>query len=216
MIYLISDPHGGESMPGLERYLKMCTDDDLLIILGDLGIRFEDTEENRKFTEWFLSLNKQIALVEGNHENHGFINSFPDDTWCGAPVHRLSDTVVHLKRGNIYNIGGKTFFVMGGCKSSAKWKQMGLWFDGEEPDEAELSLAYQNLKACGNQVDYILTHKYVDYRQTQELAPLTLEGLTKYIDENVTFVHWYSGHWHKTKKLDGSHTVVYDEPIKIV
>ena len=131
MIYLISDPHGGENMRGLERYLEVCTDSDLLIILGDLGVRFEDTEENRQFTEWFLSLDKPIAVVEGNHENHPFINAFPEDTWCGGEVHRLSDTIVHLKRGNIYTIGEKTFFVMGGCKSSAKWKEMGLWFDGE-------------------------------------------------------------------------------------
>ena len=120
MIYLISDPHGGESMDGLKRFLEKATDSDLLIILGDLGICFEETEENRRFTEWFLSLDKHIAVVEGNHENHAYINSFPSDTWCGGKVHRLSDTIVHLQRGNVYHIEGKLFFVMGGCKSSAK------------------------------------------------------------------------------------------------
>lgn len=217
MIYLISDPHGGESMKGLLRYLEICTDSDLLIILGDLGVRFEDTEENRSFTEWFLSLDKHIAVVEGNHENHMFINSFPNDTWCGGKVHRLSDSIVHLKRGNIYHIEGKTFFVMGGCKSSAKWKEMGLWFDGEEPTEAELSLAYSNLSKYNNKVDYVLTHKYVNYKETEnnKYPPLSLEGITKYIDENVAFSHWYSGHWHINKIIDGEHTIVYDEPIPI-
>ena len=84
MIYLISDPHGGEVMRGLERYLEVCTDSDLLIILGDLGIRFENTEQNRQFTEWFLSLDKHIAVVEGNHENHAFLNSFP--SWILSPI----------------------------------------------------------------------------------------------------------------------------------
>ena len=218
MIYLISDPHGGESMKGLLQYLEVCQDSDLLIILGDLGVRFEDTEENKRFTEWFLSLDKQIAVVEGNHENHSFINSFPSDTWCGGEVHRLSDSIVHLKRGNIYEIDGKTFFVMGGCKSSAKWKEMGLWFEGEEPTEEELSLAYDNLSKYNNKVDYVLTHKYVNYKEAEKdkYPSLSLEGLTKYIDENVTFLHWYSGHWHINKIIDDAHTIVYDEPIPIL
>lgn len=217
MIYLISDPHGGESMKGLLQYLEISTDADLLIILGDLGVRFEETDENRDFTEWFLSLDKQIAVVEGNHENHPFINSFPRDIWCGGEVHRLSDSIVHLKRGTIYEIDGKTFFVMGGCKSSAKWKEMGLWFEGEEPTEEELSLAYDNLSKYNNKVDYVLTHKYVNYKEAEKdkYPSLSLEGLTKYIDENVTFSHWYSGHWHINKIIDGVHTIVYDEPIPI-
>ena len=213
MIYLISDPHG-VSRIGIERYLEVCTESDLLIILGDLGLNFQDTEENREFTQWFLSLDKPIALVEGNHENHAFLNSFPEDVWCGGAVHRLSDTIVRLRRGNVYNINGKTFFVMGGCKSSAKWKEMGLWYEGEEPTEEELSLAYDNLKKYNNAVDYVLTHKYNDYKKKEdkEYPPLTLEGLSIFIDANVQYKHWYSGHWHRNKSIDELHTVVYDEP----
>lgn len=215
MIYLISDCHGGENILGIERYLELCTDSDLLIILGDVGLSFGNTEENQYFTNWFLSLNKPIAFIDGNHENHSFIDSFPSDIWCGGDVHRLSDTIVHLKRGNIYTIGGKTFFVMGGCKSSAKWKEMGLWYEGEEPTSAELSLAYKNLNKINNNVDYVLTHKYADCRN-DEFDTLTLEELTRHIDKNVTFKHWYSGHWHYTKFIDNRHTVVYDKPIKIL
>lgn len=215
MIYLISDCHGGENISGIERYLELCTDSDLLIILGDIGLRFGPTEENKRFTNWFLSLNKPIAFIDGNHENHSFINSFSSEIWCGGDVHRLSDTIVHLKRGNIYTIGGKTFFVMGGCKSSSKWKEMGLWYEGEEPTSDELLLAYKNLNEVNNNVDYVLTHKYTDCGN-EELEAMTLEGLTSHIDKNVTFRHWYSGHWHYTKFVDSRHTIVYDEPIKIL
>ena len=218
MIYLISDPHGGESIKGLERFLEIGTDSDLLLILGDLGLKFEKTKENQAFTEWFLGLDKHIAIVEGNHENHEYMNSFPNDIWCGGEVSRMSDTIVRLKRGNIYNIEGNTFFVMGGCKSSAKWKEMGLWFDGEEPTEEELKLAYDNLEKNRKRVDYVLTHKYVDYRKEDagKFPMLSLEGLTKYIDENVSFKHWYSGHWHINKVIDEKHTIVYDEPLQIL
>lgn len=218
MIYLISDPHGGENVKGIERYLEMCTDSDLLIILGDLGLTFGDTEENRLFTEWFLSLDKPMALVEGNHENHAFINSFPTDTWCGGEVHRLSNTLVHLKRGNIYTINGNTFFVMGGCESSPRWKEIGLWYDGENPTTDEVKHGYENLKKHNNTVDYVLTHRYNNHKAAppDQFPALTLDGLIKYIDESVVFKHWYSGHWHATRYIDDCHTWVYDEPIKVL
>ena len=217
MIYLISDPHGGESMEGIKGYLERCKDDDLLIILGDLGLNFQKTEENRRFTEWFLSLNRQIAIVEGNHENHAYIQSFPEEEWQGGMVHRLTDTIVHLQRGNVYTIAGKTFFVMGGCRSSAKWKEMGLWYPGEEPTEEELELAYSNLQKQGNWVDYVLTHKYGNYRGERgaEYPHCSLEGLIRYIDENVVFEHWYAGHSHINKVIDESHQIVYDEPVVV-
>ena len=144
------------------------------------------------------------------------INSFDEDDYCGGKINRISSKIIHLQRGNIYEIEGKTFFVMGGCKSSAKWKEKGLYYDGEEPSNRELCLAYENLKKYENKVDYILTHKYVNYSNSDEYSRMSLEGLTKYLDECVTFKHWYSGHWHGTKYLDDKHTVVYDEPIAIL
>ena len=214
MIYLISDCHGGENTAGIEQYLQNSAESDLLIILGDVGLNFGSSEKNRAFTKWFLSLDRSIAFIDGNHENHAFLSSFPDDIWCGGEVHRLSDRIVHLKRGNIYTIGDKTFFVMGGCKSSEKWKEMGLWYEGEEPTPEELSTAYENLNKFDNKVDYVLTHKYECQKSKSEA--LTLEGLMEYIDKNIAFGHWYSGHWHRTEFIDDSHTVAYDEPIKIL
>jgi predicted phosphodiesterase len=208
MIYLISDLHGGEKISGLKDYIANYIDGDLLIILGDVGIKFEDTLENQKFTEYFLSIDKPIAFIEGNHENHAYLNSFPEEEWCGGKINRISKNIVRLKRGNVYQILGKTFFTMGGCKSSAKWKEMGLWHDGEEPTREELALAYENLKAHGNKVDYVLTHKY--YPDMASDDPLTLEGLKEYIDSNVDFKRWYSGHWHRETTFSDRHIVVYE------
>ena len=213
MIYFLSDFHG-ERFDALEEYAKNYKDGDLLIVLGDVGLRFENTEENRIFTEYFLSIDKPIAIVEGNHENHAYLNSFPEEFWHGGKVNRLSKNIVRLCRGNIFEIDGKSFFVMGGCKSSAKWKEMGLWFEGENPSEAEVSLAYENLKKRGNRVDYILTHKYSPEMHSDN--PLTLEGLVNFIENNVSFSHWYAGHWHTERFYDDRHTIVYNRlyPLK--
>ena len=59
MIYFLSDQHGGECIGELTKYLEEATDSDLLIILGDVGIKFRDNEENRAFDELLLSANKR-------------------------------------------------------------------------------------------------------------------------------------------------------------
>ena len=209
MIYLISDLHGEETR-GLRAYLEAYNEGDLLIILGDVGLKFEENEKNLKFTENFLKIDKPVAIVEGNHENHAYLNSFPEEEWCGGRINRLTPCIIRLKRGHIFDIEGKSFFVMGGCKSSAKWKDMGLWFDGEMPSCEEIATARKNLSKVGSHVDYVLTHKY---SPEMDGAPDTLEGLVKYIDENVSFNHWYAGHWHMKKCYDEKHTIVYDDPV---
>lgn len=98
------------------------------------------------------------------------------------------------------------------CESSPKWKEMGLWYPGEEPTENEISFAYENLKKYNNKVDYILTHKYPQSYES-ECHDYSFEGLIKYIDRNVSFKNWYSGHWHQNIIIDDMHTVVYDKPL---
>ena len=213
MIYFISDPHGGECMAGFEKYFKLYQPGDLLIILGDLGLYFGGSEENLRFTEWFLSLEIPILIVDGNHENFARLNAFPLETRFGNTVNRLGKSIFRLQRGRIYEIEGKSFFVMGGCKSSAKWAKMGLWYEGEEPSGEEISRAYASLTEQGNEVDYILTHKYEP--SETERDPRTLEGLRNYIDAEVSFRHWYAGHWHRKIEVDEKHTVVFDEPLAL-
>lgn len=217
MFCLISDPHGGESTAGLEKALALAKESDLIIILGDLELNFRDTEQNRRFTEYFMSLKANIAIVDGNHDNYPYLYSFPKEQWNGGTVHRMTEHIVYLTRGSIYKINEKSFFVMGGSKSSAKWKEMGLWYPEELPSEEELALGYKNLEAHKNKVDYILTHRY-DTKKTRDTAnpePMSLLGLIDYIDKNVEFTHWYMGHGHKNKCIDGRHTMVYDEPLML-
>lgn len=213
MIYLLSDFHGGKDTRGLEAYLRCSTDDDLLLVLGDVGLNFGNTPENQKFTADFLSLDRNIAFLDGNHENFDYLSSLPQDKWCGGMVHRLTDRIVHLQRGNLYTIQGHSFFVMGGCKSTLKWQQNGPWYPQEVPDSREIAFAYETLRKCGSQVDYVLTHKY---RPAHDAEEPEFQKLLDYIETNVSFRHWYAGHWHRTDFIDPRHTIVYDEPIPLL
>lgn len=214
MIWLLSDLHGGENIRGFQEYLETAGEDDLLILLGDIGLKFAETEENRCFDELLLSAKKNIAFLDGNHENFPYLKTFPEEMWNGGKVHRISGHVVHLMRGNVYTIEGKTFFVFGGCKSSPKWKTMGLWYPGEEPEPEELALAHKNLAAHHNRVDYILTHKYEESPPKGTVCP-DLRELILWLEANVSYTHWYCGHWHRNYHMDDTHTVVFDPAMPI-
>ncbi len=211
MIYFLSDLHAVMDFAALKKYLHSASENDLLIILGDIGLEFENTLQNNKFNSEFLSANKKIAFLDGNHENFNYLNSFPQEKWNGGIVGRLTENIVHLKRGNIYNIDGKSFFVFGGCKSSPKWKEMGLWYPEEEPSDRELSLAYENLKRCNYKVDYVLTHRYDKFTKDDKL-----QELIDFIDDNVSFDKWFSGHWHENNIIDEKHLVVYDKLTSLI
>ena len=208
MIYFLSDQHGGERTGELTKYLDEAGDSDLLIVLGDIGLKFRDTEENRAFDDLILSSKKKIAFIDGNHENFDFLETFPMGERYGAPVRILSENVVWLQRGYIYEIEGKSFFAFGGCKSGAKWKSLGLCWPQEEPTKDQLVRAYANLKAHGNKVDYILTHKLENGTGSTENAEL--RRLCDYIKENVDYKMWYAGHWHKYKKGGDKLLFIYD------
>ena len=214
MIYFISDIHGEFDFKGLKKYLDIATPNDLLIILGDVGLNFDATKENREFTEKFLKIKRKVAFIEGNHENFEFLDSFPIEEWQGGVVNRLTENIVRLRRGNVYNIGGYKFFTFGGCKSSPKWKQMGLWYDGEEPTKSECDFAIKRLENIGNKVDFILTHKY-ELEESGNTGCELLFSLCKYLDENIAYKKWLSGHWHTIDKHDEKHLYIYNELLPI-
>ena len=210
MIYLLSDLHCGENIKGFFEFLEKSNPEDTLILLGDIGLRFEDTEQCREFEQYFLSANRQVAFIDGNHENFDFLETFPVESWNGGMVHRLSENVVHLMRGEIFKIDGKSFFAFGGCISSAKWKDLGQWYPQERATEEELSRAYENLKNYNYKVDYILTHKTEFHGVRGTNYPEYLE-INKFLFDKVEYKCWYAGHWHESRVIDEKHILVYDE-----
>lgn len=215
MIYLTSDLHGGDNMKGLNEFLSVCTDDDWLFILGDTEICFTDWDKHIKYSEYMKSLKCNIAFIDGNHENFDYLYSLPEEDWHGGRVHRVSDRIIHLMRGYIFEVEGKSFLTMGGCISSVKWQKINLWWPQEDPTVEEITRAYKNLERYNNCVDYVLTHKYRKDGYDPNADPMTLDGFINYIESNTTYKHYYAGHWHKDIILDDKHTIVYEHLIAI-
>ena len=208
----------------------ILTENDYLIILGDFGGVWYYPESRFYKQDAYLQkwLSKQpwtTLFVDGNHENHDFLNQYPIEEWNGGNVHHIvKDKIIHLMRGQIFNIDGQTIFTMGGAQShDMEIRQEWInWWRAELPSFQEYETAINNLEKNNWKVDYVLTHccgisnaKEILQNQynvaNESLLEAFFEGLTK----NLTYDRWYCGHYHMNKNISNNTTVLYHKIIPL-
>ncbi len=208
MIYVTGDTHGEKArfmelnMKGEESF----TTEDYLIVCGDFGYIFLNNEKENAFLDKLQEKPYTICFVDGNHENFPAIYSYPIEEWRGGKIHRIRRNVVHLMRGQVFEICGKKIFTMGGAYSVDRaLRQIGFSYWKEElPTNEEYEEAIANLKKHGNEVDYILTHTapkdvirmmgfFPDYHDAE------LTGFFEYLALEIEFKKWFFGHLHEDK-----------------
>ena len=213
MIYVTGDCHGN-----FRRFQSDCfpeqanmTKDDTVIITGDCGgVWFGDSRDDETL-DWLERLPFTLVFVCGNHENYDALARYPVAEWRGGKVHRVRPHVLHLMRGQIFELEGYRFFTMGGAKSHdiedgilepdapdferrlmtlqrkprARYRINHIsWWAQELPSDEEYDEARQSLDAVGWQVDYIITHCAPTSIQNDLLGPLSKpDALTDFLEE---------------------------------
>ena len=112
MIYITGDTHGDISR-FQDKRLKKLGADDIIIVCGDFGFLWHGGSEERKKLKALAKKKYTIAFVDGAHENFGRLEALPVETWNGGTVHKIAPNIIHLMRGQYYNIQGKTEQVVG-------------------------------------------------------------------------------------------------------
>ena len=229
MIYLTGDTHG---QLDLEKFTvakwaeqTKLNKDDYLIILGDAAIRWYDTKPDgslcaadQELVDFYNTMPWTTLFIDGNHENHHALAEYPITEWNGGKVHKISDSIYHLMRGQVFEIDGKTFFTMGGATSMDRYarKENISWWEEEMPSKEELEEGISNLEKHNMEVDYVLTHCC-----GSSLIPILLpfggdsDTLTNYFDHlefnfGLKFKHWYFGHYHRDRQIDDKYTCLYN------
>lgn len=220
MIYVTGDTHRNVNKAKLLNFnYSGLTKSDYIIICGDFGfIWFGDSDQ--PFLDWLEELPCSILFCDGNHDNHPLINSYPVLEWNGGKVHQIRPHVLHLMRGEIYNIDNQKFFVFGGGESIDKMyrKEGESWWPEELPTKEECEYALDNLEKNNWKVDYVITHSAPDnilYRINPSYGHDILTNLLFVIDKQLEFKHWYFGHYHIDKQIDDQHTAVFEGVIKL-
>ena len=146
MIYITGDIHGRVDISKLNsknfKEGKTLTKDDYVIICGDFGLvwglGFE--KEDHYFQKWLNEKPWTTLFIDGNHENFDLLNSYKKEQWHGGYVHKISDSIIHLMRGEIYNIDNLRVFTFGGGAShDIKYREEGkTWWKEELPSVEEM------------------------------------------------------------------------------
>lgn len=211
MIYITGDTHRDFSrLYGLE-----MTSKDILIILGDIGINYCLNDEDIKIKEFLKKLKVRLFCIQGNHEERPEnISSYHELEMFGGKVYIEDDypNLIFAKNGELYNIDGKSFLVIGGAYSVDKEYRLLYgykWFKDEQLSQYEMNNILD--KYSGKNIDIILSHtcpyKY-EPREVfmagldQSKVDKTMERFLDEVEEKVNYKKWYCGHYHTEKQID--------------
>ena len=215
MIYVTGDCHADFrrfSAPDFPDQRRMSRED-LVIVCGDFGL-WHDTPQERWWLDWLSESPFTLAFVDGNHENFDrlYSDEFETVDFCGGKAQMIRKNVIHLLRGQVYTMEGKTFWTFGGASSHdiqdgvydraayrsdeafhraiQRARKRGeffrvnhvSWWEQELPTRQEMDDGMRTLSERNFQVDFIITHC-----APQQVAAACgfFEGdiLTSYFDE---------------------------------
>ena len=223
---------------------KTFTKEDYVIILGDFGLVWDDSAMEHSCLDWLENKPWTTLFIDGNHENYDLLNKFPIEEWGGGRVQKIRSSVIHLLRGEVYDIGGYKFFAMGGARSHdiqdgvlevgdpriKIWKKDDFklfrinhisWWEEEIPNEEERKNALKNLAENDYKVDYILTH------EAPSSDVVLMDHLLYHPDEyskwlemeirqKVKYKKWFFGHYHLNLDVNEKETCLFERRIRIV
>ena len=249
MIFITGDTHGDFTRFNTDIFYeqKEMTKDDCVIVCGDFGGVWDykgESPREKYWLDWLESKPFTTLFVDGNHENHVRLFEYPEIEWNGGKVHEIRPSVLHMMRGEIFQIEGLSFFTFGGASSHdiqdgvldpekdkdliKKWRYVPYkmyriigqsWWKEELPSEEEMQHGFDTLEKYGNKVDYIITHS----PSASEIALLghgayQQDVLTKYLEEvkaRTDYKKHFCGHMHVNKAMNEKDIILYEQIIRI-
>lgn len=250
MIYVTGDCHQNFRKFNTKIFpeQKEMTKEDYVIICGDFGGVWNKEVENKEekhLLDWLEEKPFTTLFVDGNHENFDRLYSYPVELWHGGKVHKIRPSVIHLMRGQIYEIDGKSFFTFGGASShdiesgildpedpdfkekkkwlDREWQSYRVnhitWWAQELPSEEEMQEGRVNLAAHDNQVDFIVTHCCATSTQMlideQKLKPDIETDYLEEIKRTIQFKKWLFGHYHDNRNVSKKEILIYEQFVRI-
>lgn len=204
------------------------TKDDIVIICGDAGFIWSGEKSDKWWIDWISRKPWTTVYVCGNHENFPLLKSYPEVDFHGAKANQITDSLYHIKRGEIMTLNNERYFCFGGAFShDVEYRIEGKsWWQEELPTQDEVDNAIKNLSNVNNIVDYIITHD-VAVSTHMQLGYVTLPDIERYdkkyvhinkvlqnIIDSVKFKVWFAGHYHINRKIDNVQ-ILFDDIVEI-
>ena len=133
-LFAYGDIHG---MLGFREFVERCkrsnlTADDYVVILGDFGLVWLGQGIEVSFLDELDKVEWTTLWIDGNHENFDLLKKYHHYYWNGSKVQFIRPRVIHLCRGQVYEIAGKKIFTFGGAQSYDRGQRVygkSIWED---------------------------------------------------------------------------------------
>ena len=126
--------------------------DNMLIVLGDVGINYYLNEEDKNYKEYLKKLKLKLFCVRGNHEERPEnISTYKEVEMFGGKVliEEEYPNLIFAKDRDNYNIDGKKILVIGGAYSVDKQYRLlhgYKWFKDEQLTKEEMNTILDKVK----------------------------------------------------------------------
>lgn len=174
--------------------------------------------------DWFESKPWTTCFVDGNHENHHALANLPVREWNGGLVHEVRPHVLHLMRGEVFDIDGLTVLAMGGAASNDRqYRREGRsWWPEEMPSEEEMEHCRASLDRVGWKVDHVVTHEapadlaeQLCREREREYLDDRLQRFLGELDGRLGCRAWFFGHYHGDEWRDARHRLIYRDIVSV-
>lgn len=229
MFYITGDTHRDFKRIKLFCKENSTTKEDVIIILGDVGVNFFGG-----IKDWSIkhSLNKlpiTLFCIHGNHEQRPFaIRTYQEVEKFGAKVYmeKEFDNLIFAKDGEIYNFNSFKCIAAGGAYSTDKYYRLAnnwQWFANEQPNQRIKEYVENQLEKSNWKVDYVFSHTCpFNYRPKETFSKIldfdkidtSTEEWLQRIESRLEYKKWFCGHFH-IEKLDGKIRFLFNDIIEL-
>jgi 3-oxoacid CoA-transferase subunit A len=194
--------------------------DDVLVILGDVGINYFGNPGDYTLKKRLSKLPITLFCIHGNHEARPeSIKTYKETIKYGGTVYWEPEfpSLLFAKDGEIYELNGKRCIAIGGAYSIDKQYRLQTgkpWWADEQPSEKIKRRVEKRLEAENWCVDVVLSHtcplkclprEALIFSPTSAKLSHINQQTERWLDtikDKLEYRRWYCGHFHINKLKD--------------
>lgn len=234
MIFVHGDTHGyAKTFKEINNklYSAEATEDDTLIILGDVGANYWGDKRDIYIKRLIRNMRPTVLCLAGNHEARP--RTIPTYKYIYNPRYKCYGwyeeefpNIFFPEDGAVY-IEDKRFLFAGGAYSIDKYYRLSIgakWFSDEQPSEEDKNRVRAAV-CLNNKFDYVCSHTApiehepihlflpsIDQSTVDKSTERYLQEIYDLIDKEY-LKEWLFGHYHSDEKLSDKFRILFHDMI---
>lgn len=222
MIYITGDLHGNIEQIKEVMDKVNCKIDNVIIQLGDAGFNYHLNKKDKQVKDFVYNYDINWFVIRGNHDANPIYNKNIVETeqyGNHGYIEKDYPNIFYAENGNVYNIQGNDFLVLGGAYSVDKWYRIDHgynWFNDEQMSKEEMEKFWQS---GISKVDAILSHtcpyenmpRHLFLSQIdQSTVDNSMEYFLHNVKKKVQYNNWFFGHFHANEQIEENMYMLYN------